>query len=1148
MMFLHSASRASSLVGRVADVLGEPPEDPMAPEWLAVPSDGMRRWLTLELARRLGAGGPERGDGVVANVVRAYPGTLRSSVLAADLADPDRDAWAIDRLVWSVLAATQRRPGVAAGLERSPTARGSVAEAPRYSAARRIADLFDRYHLHRQSMVRSWATGEDVDGAGRPLPEHTRWQPDLWRLVREQIGEPSPPERWPELLDRLARGELSLDLPPRLLLFGFTLLPGGGFLELIEALAEQRDVHLFLLEPTRYEPGPLLQLEQRQSRGARWLRASDPTANAANHPLLRSWGRLHREHAALLAKAEVEGLPSRAWIDSDPVDGTLPTNLLDALQRSIVSNTTPEALLRPGPGDRSVQFHACFGPTRQVEIVRDALLHLLNDPGSDLDEDDILVVCPAIEEFAPLIRSVFGPSAEGSASPSGDAGTGDSAERGSPTLRYRIVDQSIGSTNPVLSATLALLELVGGRFEVAEVLDFLALGPVRQRFRFDDDDLADIAEWVGGTNVRWGVDPIHREPFGVPESIRNNTWSVALDRLLVGAAMSTDDLTLAVGDVLPYEVEGARSDLVGQLAEILWRLRGLVTDARRAKPLTQWIEQLGLACHQLFATDRAGQWQFDAFDRILADILASATSGEGEPPVQLELADLKRLIEERFGALPARPDYFRGGITISSMTPLRWVPFRVVCLLGMDQSALSTSSAAGDDLIAAAPALGDPDPRAEVRQSLLETVLSAGDHLIVVRDGHDVRTNQEIPRAVIAAELFDAVVSLVAPGDRSEVIEGLEIDHPRQPFDERSFERGALVPGEAWSFDTRSLDGALARRSRNPRATPFLPSPLATPSTDVIELDQLHRFFKNPTLYFLSDRLEARLPQEGEELTSVLPVDLDPLRAWQVGDRLLQARLRGETMEEWRTAERQRGSLPPGSLEQKALDGIMSNVDAIIEAASEIGIGTRAAAPLEVAVELDDGTRIVGSVPLLLPAASPGPGRISYSRLKPERRIQAWLDLMALVASDPSDRWRAVAIGKPEDVGDPADVLDLAIAGAPGNWSTLARESLQRAVECFRKGMSEPLPFFPDLSYEVHLGKSSIAGWVARFARLKSHDPAVSLVYGDVSFAELLDRRAEPGDPGEGDGRVERFAELVYGTLESSTQVWSPAPRRLSSV
>ena len=110
---------------------------------------------------------------------------------------------------------------------------------------------------------------------------------------------------------------------------------------------------------------------------------------------------------------------------------------------------------------------------------------------------------------------------------------------GAPALRYRIADRSMRSTNPCLAAMGALVDLVSGRFESTAVLDFLALGPVRARFDFDDDDLDDIAGWVAGTEVRWGIDPGHRQGFGLPLSIDGNTWQAALDRLSRGPLSTT---------------------------------------------------------------------------------------------------------------------------------------------------------------------------------------------------------------------------------------------------------------------------------------------------------------------------------------------------------------------------------------------------------------------------------------------------------------------------------------------------------------------------------------------------------------------------------------------------------------------------------
>ncbi len=413
MMHLYSAESAGPLSERLAGVLSSVPGDPMTPEWLAVPSDGMRRWLTLELARHLGASGPDRSDGVAANVGRALPGDLRKAVLSVGRVRGEHDPWRIDQLVWSVLdvlAEETYQPDLWA----ASTAWVGPAG---YATARRIADLFDRYHLHRPGMVRRWSEGHDVDATGRPLTDHSRWQAALWRQVRERVGEPSPPERLPGVLERLRQGEPLLELPPRLSFFGFTLLPAGDFLEVTRAVAVQREIHVFLLEPTRFDTAALRRSSPLPTGGGARLRVNESTASLVNHPLLRSWGRLHRETALLLADAVADGAEIERVAESGPPDPA-PT-LLGRLQHDIRVNAAPAPTLTVDPTDRSVQFHACFGDVRQVEVLRDAVLHLLAAPGSDLTEDDIVVLCPALDRFAPLIEAVFGGSAEASPASSG---------------------------------------------------------------------------------------------------------------------------------------------------------------------------------------------------------------------------------------------------------------------------------------------------------------------------------------------------------------------------------------------------------------------------------------------------------------------------------------------------------------------------------------------------------------------------------------------------------------------------------------------------------------------------------------------------------------------------------------------------------
>jgi exodeoxyribonuclease V gamma subunit len=1142
MIHVYSAGAPGALVGRLAEVLADAHPDPFTPEWLAVPSDGMRRWLTLELARRLGASGPDAGDGIAANVVRAYPGDLRSAVLAVDRPDGEADPWRIERMVWPILEALVEADGgtdLPVGLA---ALEGQREGASLYAKGRRVADLFDRYHLHRPRMVQEWARGRTVDGTGRALDDHTVWQARLWGRIRERIGEPSPPERLPAVLRRLEAGEPLLDLPPRLVLFGFTLLPAGAFLDVARAVAVSREVHVFMLEPTHLDPQQLLLAHPRPEDGTVRPRSNEAVAGMVEHPLLRSWGRLHRETALQLADVESEGVPVLRLGGPAPI-GVGPGTLLGRLQHDLRANRTPEATLDDDPGDDSVQFHSCFGPTRQVEVLRDTLLHLLARPESTLTEDDIVVLCPALDRFAPLIEAAFGRTAAATTATTADAPPWSAASpggvrHGPPALRYRVADRSIRTTNPVLSAASALLELVAGPFDVDSVLEFLALGPVRERFGFDDDNLGVIGEWVQSTSVRWGLDPSQRQRLGLPDSVVTNTWAAALGRLMIGSSVFDEDLRLAIGDIAPYGVEGDDVETLGSLAAVISCLADLALDASVARPLDDWVERIGRTCAALFSAERDQGWQLEALERILGEVVESARLGGAVSSVALEFGDVWKLLDERLDDKVGRADFFRGGITITSLTPLRWVPFRVVCLLGMDQSAFGAEGSAGDDLSALAPLLGDRDPRGEARETLLEAVLAARDHLVVVRDGHDVRTNQAVPMAVPTTELYESLLASVAPGQRAEVARRLEIDHPRQPYDERCFEPGRLIPGSPWGFDGNELAGALARRDQAVRRAPFLAEPLDPVTTEVIELSTLHRFLRNPTAAFFSARLEARLPRPEEDTPTALAVDIAGLDGWAVGSRLLVARQSGHTFEEWLEYERQLGTLPPPPLGDGQLRALDQTVQSMLDTAHLAGMAQGPARPWPVDALLPDGTRIVGSVPLRLGGGDggvSGPAELYYSRFKPTHRVAAWLDLMALVATDPTRAWRSLAVSRPDRPGADPTVNDLGPSLAVDQGQPSASEVLAVAVDCYRRGMREPLPLFPTFSWYLYHGKNPRSRWKGYPFPEDGDQLAVRLAFGDVDFDTINALAPEPDDPERGRSRAMRFATYLHRTVDQST-------------
>ena len=92
---------------------------------------------------------------------------------------------------------------------------------------------------------------------------------------------------------------------------------------------------------------------------------------------------------------------------------------------------------------RSTLATAARGRSRSC---RDAILHLLEEDPA-LEPRDVIVMCPDIETFAPLIQATFG---AGEVFEDDDELEALPADVRPPDLRVRLADRSLRQTNPVL--------------------------------------------------------------------------------------------------------------------------------------------------------------------------------------------------------------------------------------------------------------------------------------------------------------------------------------------------------------------------------------------------------------------------------------------------------------------------------------------------------------------------------------------------------------------------------------------------------------------------------------------------------------------------------------------------------------------------
>ncbi|RNI19859.1 exodeoxyribonuclease V subunit gamma [Flexivirga caeni] len=1110
-LILHRAERTDALADGLARLLLDPLPDPFVQELVIVPTRGVERWLAQSLSGRLGTG-PRGSDGICAGVRFVAPHSLVAMLTTRDRDDP----WHPDRLVWPLLETVDASLDetwcavLAAHLgHRSADQLAEHRAGRRYAVARRLAGLFSSYAIQRPQLLIDWAAGQFTDGAGGDLDDDLHWQAKLWGALLPRVDAPPPHERHRDALEVLrAGGDPSPNaiLPERLSLFGHTRMPVTE-VELLAALAEHRDVHLWLPQPS----GALW--EELRSRGSGAVpRKDDDSADAVRHPLLATLGRDSRELQRSLPPHDDQ---------TDPVAAsTRSTTVLGHLQQDLHDNAAPDRARREDrvvpPDDRSVQVHACHGLARQVEVLREVVTGLLqDDPG--LEPRDILVMCPDIESYAPLIQAAFGLAES--------AGHTPTAAHPAHMLRVKLADRSLATTNPLFEIASVLIDFAVGRVRVSELHAVLSTDPVRRRFELDEDDLARIADWTTAAEIRWGLDAEHRQRYQLG-GYDQNTWQFGLRRLLLGVATTGDSGT--VGSVLPVDdVASGDIGLVGRFAEFVDRLETAVDALATAHTVDAWMGALRQGVATLCLVPLENSWQQTQFDRELEQVRSLAAAS-----TQLRVSDIRHLLRGHLEGRATRANFRTGTLTVCTMMPMRSVPHRVICLLGLDDGVFPRGAGTdGDDVLARRPMTGERDVRSEDRQLLLDAVLAATDHLIVTYSGAGEHTGQERPPAAPLGELIDAVRRTATwPDDRDVVVR-----HPLQPFDIRNLMPGVLDTSQAFSFDRLSLAGARAAQHQVTRDPRLLPEPLRTPATDEVSLADLLKFFEDPARWFVRQRLDVALPFEIDEVPDTMPIELDALQKWQIGDRALADSMRGISRDEIARMERLRGAIPPGTLGAGAVEWAVDGVGAVRAPISTLlGVDDTS---IDLEVALPGGRRLTGTVSGLRGDIHLAVG---YSTLKAKQRLQSWIVLLALTAGAPDRQWCTVTAGWLR--GGARRQAGYYTAGPLDQ--EVALSGLAELVDVFVRGMDEPipLPLQTSLAYAEALRRSpertraaSYAGaqrWESRDFPGEADDAAQRLIHGGViDFATLAGE--QPRDDEAWNAATSRLGQYAL-------RVWPP--------
>jgi exodeoxyribonuclease V gamma subunit len=1079
------SNKLEILAEQLARMVKIPVASALAAEIIVVQSTGMERWISLGLAKH---------NGICANFKFPFPNSFLEEIAKQVLPDfPEPAPFDPDVLMFKIMKilpdCTQMTEfeGLKTYLAKD------TAHLKRLQLSNKLADLYDQYQIFRPEMIFRWEQGQK---GAKEVHSEDKWQAQLWRQL---VNDPENRHRarlQRDLIKKLRTDPSQfINLPERIFIFGISYLP-LFHMEAFVALSQLVEMNLFLLNPCREYWSDIVSEKQMQQIKKKYPSSADSATELhleEGNRLLASMGTHGKDFFTV-----VSGFDFQMHADyQDP--GC--THLLACIQSDILNlrdrkaaadhakdqskhmaaSDTP-APFRLEDSDTSIQIHCCHSPMREIEVLHDNLLAMF-DENPHLVPKDIVVMTPDIEVYAPFIQAVF------------EAQTDERLR-----IPFCIADQSARSQSRLIDGFFSLLDLKGSRVSAARVMRLLESPGVKARFKLDTTDIEVVERWIRDTRIRWGIDAARRQNLGLP-AVSENTWQAGIQRLLLGYAMPGKNQRMFAG-ILPYDnVEGNEIHSFGKFLDFIDCVFRYAEKLNRPMQLQQWGTVLNHLLDDFFLPDEETDREISALRNILDD-LGHRQAGTGFDE-QLEFESIRFYLGQRLDKMSFGSGFMTGGVTFCAMLPMRSIPFKVVCLIGMNSDRFPRDfQPLTFDLIAKHPQPSDRSRRNDDKYLFLESIISAREKLYISYVGQNIQDNSRIAPSVLVSELLDTIEKgFELPG--RDILKQVVTFHRLQAFSPPYFKGDAKL--FSYSEENRDTATCLNKREKPvPLIARILPlTPVEEEALHQLDLETLCRFFSNPARFLLQQRLGIYLDKTSTLTDKREDFELNFLDKYLVGQNMVHSKLKGRDLDDYRPLQLAMGQLPHAGVGAFYYNDMRTDVEHFVSKIEPF-TDRKIADPMEAQIEIN-GFRLQVRLPEIY---EPGLIRVRYAKQRAQDIIGSWIYHLAFCEVLPPKR-------KPNSV--------LIFKNTAWQFSPvdLHREYLADLLALFKHGLEKPLHFFPNASLEYVQqkqlkGKSNTTAlkmaqrkWRStEFARGESDDPYYDICFKtadpfDASFQEI---------------------------------------------
>jgi exodeoxyribonuclease V gamma subunit len=818
--------------------------DPFKPVYIVTQTEGMNVWLKTKLAEQLD---------ITANIIFINPNDLVTRVNkiiggeAFETFPKESVSWVLYELLSSddFLQKYGNEPVTGYYLIGNVNDK-RFDDAKRYALAAQLSDLYDQYQIYRHQMIQDWNERQN------PTP---CFQEYLWIALKAKLGDKlqdktiarkniidqfnhENKEQW-----ELVKNEFNV-----LYFFGLSIFTPFHF-DIFQGLSQYMDLVFYLLNPSPEE----YWYEDKSERIVNNWKAKNPNAiiNQGND-ILTNWGKVIQDTFYLFFDRD-ENI-NNYTSEVVPVSNK---KLLGKLQNDILTNSIEKNKIfkETDLSDKSLQIHSSYNKAREVEALYNAILNIVENDNT-ITGKDIVVTCD-IDEYASYISAIF-----------------DTAPK---KFKYTIADSVYLQGDSPLKALESLLNLSESNFNAETLLQLLDFSCIKKKFGIQNSEL--IALIVEKSLFRFGIEGSAEDDsnlFSLKNSIRKIVLGISLK--IQGKYKELYPLDIIEG----FDSEEALKFCV--FADALVDMLEKRGDG--FKTLQEWTEYVDEITQDILFLDNEEDEKELRHQSIIVRQLGNfyLVSDAKYCSEKIKWNIFVNSFLDLLGKDRRTKRYVSNGITFCSHIPMRSLPYKVVCMLGLDfdkfprkDRKLSFSKISGTER-------GDRSVRENDKHLFLESLMSAKEYFYLSYIGNSSKDNTNIPASVLVEELITYIADRC---ERNDIAQKLITRHPLYAYSKKyNIDNPNLV---SYLIDTKSQqipmklptdEGIVAAGSAIGNAE----------EVEVINLDDLINFFKNPIKYYYNKVLKIYYENQDALVPMTEMFEMDKLEEWGLKDRLMNLR------------------------------------------------------------------------------------------------------------------------------------------------------------------------------------------------------------------------------------------------------------------